>query len=99
MRVGRRFIAKSRFSGCDNTTDAMALEEVQWLPADLFLLRERLSPLAKLCKGSRKQWQAPRRVATGAVETLLEDFRWVREASTYYQPEPWINFLEQSSQG
>ena len=76
-------------------TDAVALEEL-WLPTDLFLLKERLSPLAKLCKGSSKQWQALRRVAIGAMETFLEDLRWVREASTtvrrmpdpYLQPEP-----------
>ena len=80
----------------------MAVEELQWLPTDLFLLKERLSPLAKLCKGSSKQCQAQRRVATGAMKTLLKDLRWVREASTtlrrmpdpYHQPEPWMNLLE-----
>ena len=69
---------------------------------DLFLLKERLSPLAKLCKGSSKRWQALRRVAIGARETLLEDLRWLREVSTtqrrmpvpYHQPEPWMNLLD-----
>ena len=60
----------------------MALEELQWLPTDLFLLQERLTPLANLCKGGSKQWQALCRAAVGAMETLLEDLRWVCEAST-----------------
>ena len=52
---------------------------LQWLPTDLVLLKERRSSPAKLCKG---QWQALRCVAIGAMETLLEDLRWVRQAST-----------------
>ena len=43
-----------------------------------------------------------RRVAIGAMETLLDDLRWVREASTtlrrmpdpFHQPEPWMILLE-----
>ena len=46
-----------------NTTDAEVLDELRWLPTDLLLLKERLSPLAKLYKGGSKQWQALRRVA------------------------------------
>ena len=72
-RIGRGLIGKSRFSSCDNTTDPEVLDELQWLPTDLFLLKERLSPLAKLCKGGSKQWQALRRVAFGAMETFLDD--------------------------
>ena len=102
VRNGTGLIGKNRFSSCDSTTDGMALEELQWLPADLFLLKERLSPLAKLCKGGSKQWQTLRRVAIGAMETLPEDLRSVREASAtlrrmpepYDQREPWINLLE-----
>ena len=82
MRVGRGLIGRSRFSSCDNTTDAEVLDELRWLPTDLLLLKERLSPLAKLYKGGSKQWQALRRVAIGAMGSLLDDLRWVREAST-----------------
>ena len=82
MRIGRGLIGQSRFSSCDNTTDAEVLDELRWLPTDLLLLKERLSPLAKLYNGGSKQWQALRRVAIGAMGTLLDDLRWVLEAST-----------------
>ena len=68
----------SRIS-CDNTTDAEVLDELRWLPTDLLLLKERLSPLAKLYKGGSKQWQALRRVAIGAMGSLLDDLRCLRE--------------------
>ena len=55
MLIGRGLIGQSRFSSCDNTTDAEVLDELRWLPTDLLLLKERLSPLAKLYKGG-KQW-------------------------------------------
>ena len=65
-----------------------------------------LSPLAKLCKGGSKQWQALRRVASGAMGTLLDDLRWVREASTalrrmpdpFHHPEPWMNLLDNENE-
>ena len=34
-RIGRGLIEKSRFSSCDNTTDAEVLDELRWLPTDL----------------------------------------------------------------
>ena len=102
MRIGRGLIGQSRFSSFDNTTDAEVLDELRWLPTDLLLLKGRLSPLAKLYKGGSKQWRALRRVASGAMETLLDDMRLVREASNalrrmpdpFHQPEPWMNLLE-----
>ena len=60
-------------------TEAEVLDELRWLPTDLLLLKERLSPLPKLYQGGSKQWQALRRVACGAMGTLLDDLRWVRE--------------------
>ena len=86
------------------TTRLEVLDELRWLP-DLLLLKERLSPLAKLYKVG-KQWQALRRVASGAMETLLDDLRWVREASTalrrmpdpFHQPEPWMNLLDNENE-
>ena len=106
MRIGRGLIGQSRFSSCDKTTNAEVLDELRWLPTGLLLLKERLSPLAKLYKGGSKQWQALRRVASGAMETLLDDLRWVREASTalrqmpdpFHQPEPWMNLLKNENQ-
>ena len=67
---------------------------------------ERLSPHAKLYKGGSKQWQALRRVASGALGTLLDDMRWVREASTAlrvmpdpsHHPEPWMNLLDNENE-
>ena len=102
MRAGRGLIGRSRFSSCNNTTDAEVLDELRGLPTDLLLLKERLSPLAKLYKGGSKQWQALRRVASGAMGTLLDDLRWVREASTalrrmpdpVHHPEPWMNHVD-----
>ena len=70
----------------DNTTDAIALEKLQWLPTDLFLLNERRSALAKLCKGCSKKWQALRRAAIGAMETILEDLRWVHDSAEDARP-------------
>ena len=106
MRIGRGLIGQSRFSSCDNTTDAEVLDELRWLPTDLLLLKERLSPLAKVFEGGSRQWQALRRVASGAVGTLLDDLRWAREASTalrrmpdpFHHPEPWMNLLENESE-
>ena len=46
MRIGGGLIAQSRFSGWNNTIDAEVLDELRWLPTDLLLLKERLSPLA-----------------------------------------------------
>ena len=105
MRIGRGLIGRSRFSSCDNTTEAEVLDELPWLPTDLLLLKERLSPLAST-KGGSKQWQALRRVASGAMGTLLDDLRWVREASTalrrmpdpFHHPEPWTNLLDNENE-
>ena len=102
MRIGRGLIGQSRCSSCDNTTEAEVLDELRWLPTDLRLLKERLSPLAKRYKGGSKQRQALRRVASGAMGTLLDDLRRVREASTalrrmpdpFHHPEPWMNLLD-----
>ena len=106
MRIGRGLIGQSRFSSCDNTTDVDVLDELRWLPTDLLLLKERLSPLAKLYKDGSKQWQALRRVASGAMRTLLDDLRCVREASTaprrmpdpFHYPEPWMNLLDNENE-
>ena len=95
MRIGRGLIGQSRFSSCDNTTDAELLDELRWLPTDLLLLKERLSPLAKLYKG-----QALRTVASGAMETLLDDLRcalW-RMPDPVHQPEPWMNLLDNENE-
>ena len=71
MRIGRGLIGQSRFSRCVNTIDAEVLDELRWLPTDLLLLKERLSPLAKLYKGGSKQWQALRRVGDGCARPPL----------------------------
>ena len=89
MRIGKGFIGQTRFSSCDNTTDAEVLDELR-------------CPLAKLYKGGSKQWQALRRVAIGAMGSLLDNLRWVREASTalrrmpdpFHHPEPRMNLLD-----
>ena len=56
MRSGRGLIGQSRFSSCDSTTDAEVFDELRWLPTDLLLFKERLSPLAKLYGWQSEQW-------------------------------------------
>ena len=61
MRIGRGLIGQSRFSSCDNTTDAEVLDELRWLPTDLLLLRVLSQSCTRVAASSGKRfagWQS-----------------------------------------